>query len=126
MPSFLDNSKPSKASKKRGKRRTAPSISSATKLKEKLANTSQPISHSKLSLLRSASNEPLVLNATQRLPLIVGSTYLKVENIDLEKLSVFFGLFIFILKKKTLLINSFLFCFSVAKIKILQGIRCAS
>lgn len=89
IPSISESDKPSRVNKKKGKKKSAPSTSSATK--QKSINTSQSKSTSRTtSRLRSAPKDPSIITASQTLPLVIGKTYLKVENIDLEKLSVNF------------------------------------
>ena len=53
-------------------------------------NTSGSKSDLKVSQHSPAVNRQKAVTASQSLPFVVGKTYLKVENIDLEELLVFF------------------------------------
>jgi hypothetical protein len=69
---------------RRRKKTTAPSNAST--------NAPRKSSRRSKSTLRrvSAPSQKTAISGAQNLPLVVGRTYLKVENIDLEELSVIF------------------------------------
>ena len=73
------------------------SIPSTSSAKPDKKNIRHSKSNSKISRRSLVSKEQTPIAATRELPLVMGNTYLKVENFDLEELSVknffFFGNF---------------------------------
>jgi hypothetical protein len=64
------------------------SIPSTSSAKPDKKNIRHSKSNSKISRRSLVSKEQTPIAATRELPLVMGNTYLKVENFDLEELSV--------------------------------------
>lgn len=56
---------------------------------QKVMAESRPKSDRRKTQPSSVLNHQAAITVSQSLPLVVGNTYIKVENIDLEELSVF-------------------------------------
>jgi hypothetical protein len=91
MPSILGNSETSPpVSKRKKKKTTASPLPSSTKPQKKRIDRRKTIP--KTSGHSSIPRRQALITPTQKIPLVVGRIYMKVENFDLEELSVNFSL----------------------------------
>jgi hypothetical protein len=89
IPSISGNGEPSAPVSKRKKRKTtASSLPSPTKPQKKRIDRRKTVP--KTSGHPSIPRRKALITSTQKIPLVVGRIYMKVENFDLEELSVNF------------------------------------